>query len=278
MHEERRSGPAQPLPSRSEGLPRAALPADPALLPALPEVFRRTIEAGCAAWAVDLDEPLMAALEGHARLLLAWTAAINLTSVREPEGIAVAHVLDSLSAVPLLRRVAPSRPRLLDLGSGGGYPGLTLAAALPAGETVLVESVAKKVRFLEVAAVAVMAPLAQERRPQVRVDHRRAETLAGDAAAGAHFDVVTARAVGSLTELARLALPLLRGGGVLVAWKSDAGDGRLASEVAAARPVVDGLGGGRPWIEELPPGVGGLERHRLVVVRRSPGGPRRLLG
>ncbi|MFI5261639.1 MAG: 16S rRNA (guanine(527)-N(7))-methyltransferase RsmG [Candidatus Limnocylindrales bacterium] len=268
MHEERRPGPGLPLPTRSQHPLRAPLPTDPRTLPALPAVFRDAIAAACAAWEITLDDAALAALEGHARLLLAWTTAINLTALRTPEQVAVAHVLDSLSAIPLLRRRGPARPRLADLGSGGGYPGLALAVALPAREALLVESVGKKARFLEVAVAATNETMPAVTRPALGVEHRRAESLAGEATLRGHFDVVTARAVGSLAVLAAWGLPLLREGGLVVAWKREGGDGRLAAEVAAARDVAVGLGGSPPVVEALPTGVAALATHRLVVIRR----------
>lgn len=248
---------------------RAPLPDDAANLPDLPPAARRLIETGCAAWGVALEPPQLAALEAHARLLLAWTTSINLTAVRRPEHVAVRHVLDSLSAVPLLRRAIGARPRLADIGSGGGYPGLPLAIVLPASQAVLIESVGKKARFLEVASAAVSRALdAAPSAPAFVVEPRRAEALAGRDGRPGAFDVVTARAVGSLARLAELGLPLLRPGGVLIAWKRDGGDGALQVELQEARSTVARLGGGAPRVEPVPvpPGTSGLEGHRLVVI------------
>ena len=78
----------------------------------------------------DLPSPAVTALADHLRLLLAWTGAVNLTAIRDPRAAVAAHVLDALAALPLLRENGVRA--LLDLGSGGGYPGLPLAIALPA--------------------------------------------------------------------------------------------------------------------------------------------------
>jgi 16S rRNA (guanine527-N7)-methyltransferase len=202
--------------------------------------------------ALDLPVAARTAIDDHVRLLLAWTAAINLTSIREPSAIARAHVLDSLTAVAWLRdhRVT----RFLDLGSGGGYPGLPLAAALPAERVLLVEPTAKKARFLGtvVEATAVGAV--------VEVVAARAEALAADPAHRGRWPAVTARAVASLAELVELSFPLLAPGGVLVAWKR----GDLVAEVAVARRSIEALGGGS--MASVPADVSGLEGHRLVVI------------
>ena len=166
------------------------------------------------------------------------------------------------------------RPTLADIGSGGGYPGLPLAIVLPASRAVLIESVGKKARFLDVAAAAVARALGPDGPTlQLRVERRRAESLAGGGGRSATFDLVTVRAVGSLARVATLGLPLLRPGGLLVAWKRDGGDGALQAEVQAARPEIARLGGTAPRLERVPvpPGVTGLEGHRLVLSRQPAG-------
>jgi 16S rRNA (guanine527-N7)-methyltransferase len=166
-------------------------------------------------------------------------------------------VLDSLAAIPLLRRHGARA--LLDLGSGGGYPGLPLASALGLDRVLLVDSVGKKVRFLEtvIGATGLGARVAAE--------VARAEALAADTHDRESWPVVTARAVGSLAVLVELALPLVAPGGVLVAWKR----APVEAELAAAGPALAALRAGP--VSVVPAGLPGLEAHRLVVVPR--GGP-----
>jgi 16S rRNA (guanine527-N7)-methyltransferase len=237
---------------------RAALPADPSLCPALPDAAVARFDAGCAALGVGpLAGPARNAILGHLRLLLAWTAAINLTAIRDPEAAVTGHLLDSLAAIPLLRRAGVRR--LLDLGSGGGYPGLPLALALPADRALLVDSIAKKAAFLR---VAVAAAGAAER---VDVAASRAEDLAGDHRHREGWPAVTVRAVAALPELVELAFPLLAPGGLLVAWKrSDVG-----SEAARALPAISALGGGSLDVAPFPAAQVGLEDHVLVAVRKE---------
>ncbi len=245
---------------------RAPLPADPSHCPPLPPDAVAAFDAGCQA--LDLGELPAGAREsmlGHLRLLLAWTTAVNLTAIREPGAAVVGHLLDSLAAVPLLRSAGVRR--LLDLGSGGGYPGLPLALALPAERTLLVDSIAKKAAFLEVAVAA--AGVAD----RVVVAAARAETLAADRAQRERWSAVTVRAVASLADLVELAFPLLSPGGLLVAWKR-AGAG---SERARALPAIASLGGGTLDVRGAPP-IPGLVDHALVVIRKEgrtgPGWPR----
>ena len=187
-------------------------------------------------------------------MLLAWNAAINLTAVRDPVEIARRHVVDSLAAVPLLRRLGARS--FVDIGSGGGFPGIPLAAALPAERAVLVESIRKKAAFLEAAAGATGLG------ERVVVAARRAEDLAAEADHRQRWPAVVARAVGSLAELVELAFPLLGRGGSLVAWK-----GELAEdELAVGRRAVAGLGGGR--VSVVPAAAPGLAGHRFVVATK----------
>jgi len=244
--------PREPLPTRVEDLPE------------LPSSYGDALAAGLDALRITLDPGARAAIDGHVRLLLAWTTAINLTSVREPARVARRHVVDSLAALELLR--ARGVDRFLDLGSGGGFPGLPLAAAMPAAEALLVEAVAKKARFLEtvVAATGLVG--------RVRVVADRAEALARAGQERGRWPAVTARAVGALGDLIELAFPLLRPGGHLVAWKR----GDLAAELDVARRASRALGGGE--LEMVRVGDPELAGHVLVVVtkRRAtpPGFPR----
>jgi 16S rRNA (guanine527-N7)-methyltransferase len=135
----------------------------------------------------------------------------SLTSVRDPQEAWRAHIDDSLTGleVPALCRAS----RIADLGAGAGFPGLVLALALPQAQVDLIESVTRKCEFMREA--AEKAGIAN-----VQVVNARSEEHAAVGAPGREaYDAVTARAVARLATLAELASPLLREGGVLVAWK-----------------------------------------------------------
>ena len=228
----------------------------------LPAAFWSTLEEGLAQAGLtttplerSLSPENHAAVDVHVRLLLAWNAAINLTAIREPVAIAREHIVDSLAAVPLLRRAGVDE--FLDIGSGAGFPGLPLGAALPARRALLVESVGKKARFLSV--VADANGIAD----RVHVAATRAETLAADPRHRERWQVVVARAVTDGVELVELALPLLRPGGLLVAWKRLPLDDELARTERALRQ----LGGRIASVE--PVHVAGLEDHVLAVVEKT---------
>ncbi|MGH2407051.1 MAG: RsmG family class I SAM-dependent methyltransferase, partial [Candidatus Limnocylindrales bacterium] len=250
---------------------RAELPADPADCPPLDPAFTARLDAALAAADLELSDAVRAGIEAHVRLLLAWTQAINLTAIRTPAGVALEHVADALAALPLLQRLGlREQPDVLDLGSGGGFPGLPLGLALPAGRLVLLDSIGKKARFLRVAAAASSAAVtsAGGDPPVISVIAERAEALADAGRRSPELDLVTVRAVADLSSLAGLGLPLLREGGWLVAWKRDAGDGALATEIGAASATLEALGGRLE--EHAAVTVPGLEDHRLMAIRKGP--------
>ncbi len=250
---------------------RVALPTDPWDLAPMGEAFASTVgevlaALGLAGTAATAPGALRS-YEAHARLLRAWGEAINLTAIREPVEVARRHVGDSLSAVPRLAASLRPGAGLLDLGSGSGYPGLPLAAALPLGRLALVESVGKKAHFLAVAGAAVTAALGAGAGPTIEAVAERAEDLAEDAGHREAWDVITARAVGSLAEVLELALPLTRVGGWAVAWKRETERGGLHEELRGAGSIIRAAGGGRP--EVLAVDITGLSGHRLVVVPKE---------
>lgn len=189
---------------------------------------------------------------------------VSLSSVREGGEAWDIHVLDSLSGAGLPELQAAKR--IADLGSGAGFPGAVLAAVLPEAEIDLVESVQKKCDFmqdaLEYAKIANAKPV-----------WRRSEELA--AAEGREaYDAVTARAVAPLAALAELASPLLREGGVLVAWKG----ARDAEEEAEAEAVVDLTAMYPLRVEAVKPFAKSRDRHLHLLIKRgeTPAGlPRR---
>jgi len=274
----RTASPQVTRPQDRESLPACVNGLDP-----LPEGYWKAIRAGLPAIRAGLpaisggpgsgsgsgsgsgDDPgvseaQLQTIGDHIRLLVAWNGAINLSGIRAPEVIARDQVLDSLTALPLLRRAGVEE--FLDIGSGGGFPGLPLAVALPARRALLVESVGKKARFL---ATAVEATGLGDR---VAVAATRAETLAADPRHRGYWQAVVARAVADMSELAELTLPLLQIGGLLVAWKRQP----INDELARADSAIHQLRG--RLIRLQPVVVPGLEDHVLVVVEKLAETPR----
>jgi 16S rRNA (guanine527-N7)-methyltransferase len=210
--------------------------------------LERLLETDAPALRAGLPPGFADAAEAYVRLLLEANTRLNLTRVVEPDAVARLHLLDSLAALPLL----PTSGAALDLGSGGGVPGIVLAIARPSVHWTLVESVGKKAEALR----GFVAPLGLT---NVEVLAERAEIL-GQGPTRESFDLVTARACAALPVLVEYALPLLRVGGRLIAWKGPIS----AEELAAGADASKLLGGDVP--EERPTGIPALGDHRFVLV------------
>lgn len=157
-------------------------------------------------------------VERFERMLLDRNATLNLTAARDAEAVRE-HVRDSLTLSPYVRTP------LVDVGSGGGFPGIVLALAI-GGPVTLIESVAKKARFL----ADVVAALDL----QVDVLAERAEDVGRRGPERGSFAAATARAVGSLTTVLELTLPLLRVGGVAVLQRGGVSDAERSAAADAA--------------------------------------------
>jgi 16S rRNA (guanine527-N7)-methyltransferase len=206
----------------------------------------------------ELDDSARAALSEVLALLAVERASVS--SVTDPERAWRVHVDDSLSGLA----VAPlaEAGRIADIGSGAGFPGLPLAVALrDSAELDLIESVGRKCDFIRRAARS--AGIAN-----VTVVQARSEEVAAGAGRES-YDAVTARAVGRVSTLAELASPLLRDGGVLVAWKGR----RDAEEEAELERAAEGLAM-RP-VETLAVGpfAGSRHRHLHVIEKAGPTPP-----
>jgi 16S rRNA (guanine527-N7)-methyltransferase len=176
-----------------------------------------------------------------------------ITSVRDPiQGVAV-HVADSLVALAL-PEVRDGR-RIADLGSGGGFPGLALAIALPEARVALVESVGRKCAFLCTAVERLELA-------NVEVVNARAEDWPDGLEA---HDLVTARALASLSVVVEYAAPLLRVGGALVAWKGR----RDADEEADGGAAARALGMSQLEVRPVAPFSGAGERHLYLSSKVS---------
>lgn len=197
-------------------------------------------------------------LIAYLQLLLRWTRVYNLTAVRDADDALSHHLVDSLAAVMPLRRMmsrapgrAPGGPlRVLDVGSGGGLPGVVLAIVEPAWQVTCVDTVAKKAGFIRQVAAELGLP-------NLQGVHARVEAMAVPAGG---FDVIVSRAFASLADFTRLSRPALASQGVWLALK-----GRTPSDEMAALPADVQVF----HVEQLQ--VPGLDAQRcLVWLRPSP--------
>ena len=180
-----------------------------------------------AAWGLSLDPHRLACLEGYARLLRDYEEA-NVIGTRELRGVIQDHVLDSLSCF-LFEPLGAARS-LVDVGSGGGLPGVPIKIAEPEIRTTLVEATAKKARFLR----RVVESLSLG---GVAVENARVEEIARTGAHRGVYDVATARAVARLSVVAEYCVPLLRVGGYMISMKGRLEDEEIAEGERAAEKL-----------------------------------------
>ena len=206
--------------------------------------WKARLDAGGNELGIDLDQSRLDLLWQFTLMLRERNQHVNLTSIVSLEGVLTLHMLDSLSVAIAL---GDSR-RLMDVGTGGGFPGIPLAVAFPDKDFTLIDGTQKKIRFVSEAIAALDIRNA-------RAIAARAENYTGEK----NFDVVLARAVSSLAELVREAGKLLAPRGRLLAMK-----GKLPEEELAQVPR-----GWRADVQRLAvPGVD-AERH-LVTLSRKP--------
>jgi 16S rRNA (guanine527-N7)-methyltransferase len=172
--------------------------------------------------------------------LIDWNTRINLTGITGYEEVQEKHFLDSLTVSSALPRPIPEGFRLIDVGSGGGFPGVPLKIMCPQIEMVLLEATGKKANFLS----HLVKILSLE---NVQVINARAEDLAQSVDYREHFDAATARALAEMSALSELTLPFCRIGGRMVALKK----GEMAEEIAASAEAICVLGGGRPEVQKV---------------------------
>jgi len=211
--------------------------------------LKRTLAAGITALGLDIDAAAQIRLLAYVALLDKWNRTYNLTAIREPERMVTHHLLDALATLPHL----PQLPglRLIDVGSGGGLPGIPLAIARPQWRVTLLDSKRKKTSFLRQAAaeldlanVTVVAARVEDYVPEQR------------------FDVAISRAFAELAPFVAVARHLVRSEGLLVAMKGAYPPQELLQLAPEQRVVAS------PALA-----VPGLDAERHLVVVQASGGP-----
>lgn len=203
------------------------------------------LRAGAETLGVALSERQAEQLTAYGALMLKWNKVYNLTAVRDPAGVMTHHLLDSLAAVAPLQREWAGKGRLLDVGSGGGLPGVVIAIMRPDIEVSCLDAVAKKAAFVQQVA-------AELELPNLRGLHARVESLAGS------YEVISSRAFASLPDFFNGSVHLLAPGGVWLAMK-----GKVPTDELAALPA----GVAVFHVEQLT--VPGLDAERCIVWARK---------
>ena len=216
----------------------------------------QTLRAGLDRLGLNLDELATDRLVRFGEAVLEKNKVMNLTAVTDPAQAAELHLLDSLT---LLKVLPLEGKTLLDVGTGAGFPGVPLKIAVPSLELTLLDSLQKRMNWLE-----------NEALPELGIEARfltgRAEDFAKDRREC--FDVVTSRAVARLNLLCELCLPYVRVGGCFLALKGAAAD----QELREAERAIRALGGSYERTEVFP--IGGASHQVLVIRKTAPTAPR----
>ncbi len=215
--------------------------------------MKSRLAAGLAAHGLAPAEPVLDALLRYLELVREGNQRAALVGNDDPAELVDRHLVDSAVFLPPL--AATAARRVVDVGSGAGFPGLVLAVLDPALELTLVESRAKKVTFLEEAIERLGLP-------NVRVLAERAEVLGRDPDWRESWDAAVVRALAELAAAVEIVLPLVRPGGVALFAKGP----RAAEEVERARRAIGELGGGEPSVSAY----GSVPFHLVRVEKARP--------
>ncbi len=201
---------------------------------------------------IVLDQEQIDQFDEYYEILVEWNKVMNLTGITEYQEVVEKHFLDSLSIVKVMDM--DQVERVIDVGTGAGFPGIPLKIAFPKLDIVLLDSLNKRIRFLD----HVIEELGLE---GIRTIHGRAEDFARDGKYRERFDLCVSRAVANLSSLSEYCLPYVKVGGRFVSYKS----GDIEEEVNDASKAIALLGGKKERIEKFQLPDTDIQRSFVVI-------------
>lgn len=182
-----------------------------------------------AEYGISLDEKALERFDIYAKLLVEWNEKINLTAITEPEEIVIKHFLDCLTVFSKVE--IKEGAKIIDVGTGAGFPGLVMLIARPDLKMTLMDSLNKRLN--------VIKDILEKLELSADVVHLRAEDGGQNKAYREKYDFSTARAVSNLRDLSEYCLPFVKVGGSFIAMKA----AKAEEEIAAAQKAIKTLGG-----------------------------------
>lgn len=201
-------------------------------------------------YGLELTSDQISAFNKYYELIVEWNEKINLTAITEPREVAIKHIVDSLSCYQ--KELFTGQVSLIDVGTGAGFPGLPLKIFCPELKLTLLDSLNKRVKFLQL----VVDELGLK---DVEVIHARSEEAARNKKYREKFDLVTARAVARLPIICEYCLPFVKQGGTFIALKGR----QYEEEIQEAQKAFSVLGG--KLVKSMPVKLPELEDKRAVV-------------
>ena len=214
------------------------------------EEFKEKLITSVDALEITLSEMQLKQFYTYMNLLIDWNKKINLTAIVEPNEIILKHFVDSLT---ILKYISDGT-KIIDVGTGAGFPGIPLKIAKPSIEIVLLDSLQKRINFLE----EVIKQLNIEK---IKTIHSRVEDFGKDQKYREKFDMATSRAVANLSTLSEYLLPLVKVGGKVISMKGSF----IGEELENSKNALNILGGKIEKIEKLNLPNSDMNRNILII-------------
>ena len=225
--------------------------------------FVDNMKSGAEALGIELTEAQIGQFYKYYELLTEWNKVMNLTAITELDEVVSKHFLDSLALVKAVPGVGEKKERVIDVGTGAGFPGIPLKIAFPKLQMTLLDSLNKRINFLN----EVIGQLGLE---DMETIHGRAEDFGRNPKYREQFDYCVSRAVANTATLSEYCLPFVKAGGYFVPYKS----GKIDEELADGTRAIESMGGRIKDVVRFSLAGGDGDRS-LVVIGKEKATPKR---